>query len=276
MTIVRPTIKDGLYLNLSETDYHDSSAISRSQLMELKKSPAHFIYKVNNPDYNETADFRIGKAIHCLLLENEYFLDRFIKEPEVNKRTKAAKQELEDFYKKHKEKCIMTPNEYNKAYDLYEAVKHNEQIKIMLAGNRQESSIFWTDAETGIQFKARPDSWADTYMVDIKTTKNAEHYAFSRTCLDYGYYCQAGMCFEAAKAAKRPIQTFVFVCIEKEPPYAQAIYMIENDTLDFCVEIFNKYKHILKKCYDHNNWQSYPTQFLNIPEWQKKQLEGEF
>jgi hypothetical protein len=79
--------KPGIY-DLCIEDYHHGPGISRSGLIELKRSPYHYWYRYLNPDYKpETATLAqiLGNALHTLILEPNEFEKRYFVMPELNK-----------------------------------------------------------------------------------------------------------------------------------------------------------------------------------------------
>lgn len=71
----RPHIPPGIYLNLSESEYHAAEGLSNSGMKQLAISPLHYWHCNLNPhrEREETAAQRWGKAVHCRLLEPKRF-----------------------------------------------------------------------------------------------------------------------------------------------------------------------------------------------------------
>jgi hypothetical protein len=97
----------------------------------------------------------------------------------------------------------------------------------LLEGEREYSAI-WDDPETGVRCQARFDDIARGIgaITDLKTTTDASPYRFPRTVFDYGYHLQAAHYLRGAKALGIEADSFGIVAVEKEPPYAVAIYQL--------------------------------------------------
>lgn len=263
------TYTDGVY-DISNEQYHASSGISRSKLMLLDKSPYHFWYETLSGQavkQEATPAMNIGSAFHTLLLEPMKFQQEFSVMPNLDRRTKGGKEMYEEFLKESEGKIVLTADQFSKVGKMADLVSKHEIVTTLLDDAVFEQSIYWTDKETGLQFKTRPDIWSSKMVVDLKTTNNASSYAFMRSALDYGYYLQAGMAFEACKAIGKPFEMFVILACEKEEPHVPAVYIMKDEALQFGIDQFTKYKTRLKECFDSNKWEGYLVQELGVPKY---------
>jgi hypothetical protein len=266
---------DGVY-DISNEQYHAASGISRSKLMLLDKSPYHFWHEVYSGKsvYREaTPAMNIGSAFHTLLLEPEKFNDEFIISPKIDRRTTQGKLDYEAFLKDSQGKIVLTDDQLEKVRTMVSQVNSHDIVATLLDQSVFEQSIFWTDIETGIQFKARPDIWSSKMIVDLKTIQDAALFKLQRSALEYGYYLQAGMIFEACKAIGKPVEMFIILAVEKEAPHVPAVYMMDDYALQFGIDQFRKYKLQLAECLSKNKWPGYSVQELEVPNYAVKQLE---
>lgn len=269
--------EDGIY-DITNEQYHEASAISRSQLMLIDKSPYHFWYEVlseMSEKKEATPAMNIGSAFHTLLLEPELFEKEYCIAPKIDRRTKAGKEEYQSFLDKNTDKILLTDEQYNKALIMAEHVKQHEIVTTLLDEAQFEKSIFWTDQETGLQFKTRPDIWSQKMVVDLKTTQDASPYKLQRSALEYGYYLQAGMAFEACKFIGKPFEMFVILACEKDAPFVPSVFMMDDTALQFGIDQFQKYKKKLKECLDSNKWPAYPVHELSVPAYAVKLIDDE-
>lgn len=267
--IMGTVFADGVH-NITNDQYHSSSGISRSKLMLLNKSPYHFWYETISglaQKKEATPSMNIGSAFHALLLEPDKFYTEFSIAPKIDRRTKQGKMDWEEFEKLSFGKIILTDDQFTKISKMVELVSKHEIVSTLLDDAVFEQSIYWTDKETGLQFKTRPDIWSSQMIVDIKTTNNANIYSFTRSALEYGYYLQAGMAFEACKAIGKPFEMFVILACEKDEPYVPAVYVMKEEALNFGIEQFNTYKKRLIKCIESDTWEGYLVQELGVPKF---------
>ncbi len=271
----RTIFKDGIY-DISNNEYHNSTAVSRSGLMYFNRSHYHYWYEYLSglsPLREATPAMNIGSAFHTILLEPHLFDNEFAVAPSVDRRTKAGKELYESFSIESANKIILTIDQYEKAKAMADSARQHEIVNTLLDGSVFEQSIFWTDEETGLQFKTRPDIWSSKMIVDLKTIANASPHAMQRSALDYGYFLQAGMAFEACKAIGKPFEMFVILACEKEDPYLPAVYMMNNEALQFGIDQFTALKRQLKYCLDVNKWEGYGVQELSVPAYAIRNLE---
>lgn len=287
------TYTDGVY-DISNDQYHSSAGISRSKLMLLDKSPYHFWYETLSGQAKQreaTPAMNMGSAFHTLVLEPKLFHREFCVKPELNEmppavlmkdvgkeqfeQVKSARKAvkdlndaiLEEFEKESGGKILLTQDQFTKVSNMVQLVRKHEIVTTLLDEAVFEQSIFWTDKETGLQFKTRPDIWSSKMVVDLKTTNDASAYSFMRSALNYGYYLQAGMAFEACKAIGKPFEMFVILACEKEEPHVPAVYIMKDEALQFGIDQFTKYKTRLKECFDSNKWEGYLVQELAVPKY---------
>lgn len=237
-------IKPGIY-DLSIEDYHRGPGISRSSLMEFKRSPYYFWHKYINPDYVaklETPSQLVGKAFHTLALEPDKFLNLFPAKT-------ASQKKL-----------------FDNLYPMLDSLKRNKRAWRLIETAQIEKSLYWNDPDTGVLCKARPDLLLNNSIADLKTTKDASPWSFSKEIDKYGYHIQAAMICEALSIVKKmDIKTFRFIVIEKSAPYVTTIYKLDQKSLDKGKEEFKHFLACYKQCLKTNEWPGYEAQEISLP-----------
>ncbi len=293
--------EDGVY-DITNEEYHASAGVSRSQLMLLDKSPYHFWYETMSGEAKKkepTPAMVIGSAFHTLLLEPEKFTHEYCIKPilqkmppevlmkEVGKeqyeQVKSARNIVrernntltEEFNEVSQGKTVLTQDQFYGLRVMVDNIKKHDIVQTLLDDAVFEKSIYWTDEETGLQFKARPDIWSPKMVVDLKSTNDTNIHAFMRSSMNYGYYLQAGMMLEACRALKKPFDVFATLACEKEAPHVPAVFLMNEQALNFGVDQFNTYKRKLKACIDSNQWPAYTIQELGIPKYLTNQEEAQ-
>ena len=268
--------KNGVY-QMPINEYHESNAISRSNLIHLLKSPYHYRhYKENKKEKKPTEAMVFGNLFHTLCLENDKFYERYAIAPQVNKRTKEGKYIYSDFLKKSENKTILTADQYNEAVCMTKSLHKNEKASSLISGMQIEQSIFWTDEQTGFQCKARPDAWNGAgVVVDLKTAKDASYRGFQRACVYDGYFLQAAVLHQALESLGIEMETFVFVVVEKTEPYAVGIYVLDQESLIYGINLFHNLMEKVASCELNKQWDSYGVKTLSVPSWVDIPMENE-
>lgn len=257
---------DGIH-DISNAAYHASEGVSRSRLMQFQKSPQHYL---NPKQFKGSPSMNLGSLVHCLLLEPDLFDDEFAVAPVVNKRTKAGKEEWESFEAKNEGKSLVTDEQFAIANDMCASVlRNNEAAKLLSMGALAEQSIYWTDEETQIQFKSRPDLWhrESGLIIDLKTTIDASPHAFSGSAWKYGYFLQAIFAKKALESLGEEMRKFIIIAVENTEPYVPAIYVIDDESIAFATEQFHKLARGLKECIETDRWGCFGINLLSMPAW---------
>ena len=265
---------------MNNEEYHSSPEISKSDLDAAAKSGVHFLHKKEGPKSKPTPAMRIGSAFHGLILEPDVFENEFIYKPEIlNARSKDGRE-----WKARQEEAGKTVlNEDDK--EQLEAMKKAlfdcvPAKKLLSAAGKAEQSYFWTDKETGLGCKCRPDYMFDdgSTIVDLKTTIDASYRSFLRSISNFRYHVQAGWYMNGLEQATgtRP-ERFIFIAVEKTAPYGIGVY--EAD-LHMTVNGYDQSRVDLKKIAKWKEEERYPNycteiQQISLPYWMTGAGKGE-
>ena len=260
--------KEGVY-EISNEQYHSSNGISRSMLMEFKRSPYHYWYKYISglcPIEEATPAMNLGNAVHTLSLEEHKFDNEFFICTQATKPRRGTPP-YEKMLSEANGKIILTRDDYLQAALMAKSIKTDEYASQLLEGCLIERSIYFTHKPTGLLVKARPDAWCGSLVCDLKTTADAREHKFQGSAMAYGYFTQAAIIKEALLSIEIQMEDFVFICSEKEPPYAVASYTITQNALDYGSKQFNSLMIGLKQCMDSDKWPSYGIRDLDAPNY---------
>ncbi|MGW5430407.1 PD-(D/E)XK nuclease-like domain-containing protein [Streptomyces sp. NPDC004059] len=214
-----PVVRD----DLTAEQYHaDKTSISSSGLRALLAPgcPAQFKYDRDNgrPPKKE---FDFGHVAHKLVL-GEGSQVEIVEYPDWkkldarNQRDAAYAQGL----------IPILAKDYEVAEAMAEAIRRHPIAGPLFAPGtgRAELSIFWTDRETGVRCRVRPDWLKElpglALAVDYKTCRDANPEAVSRAIRDHSYHQQDALYTDGIWAALNPADVrFVFVFQSKTAPH---------------------------------------------------------
>ena len=243
--------------NLSNEAYHsDKEAVSNSQLGRLAESPAKFF-----DPFEPSADMIFGTLIHAIMLEPETFTDvAAIMPPGLNKGT-GMKERVKQFHAQNPGKHVISTEDFEELVLIRkELLNHPIAGPLLAYPGRTEHSIFWEDEETGVKCRCRPDYWRDDGIVlDLKKTRDASTWGFSKSVWDYGYDRQSAMYSDGIKAVTGEYpQAFVFIAIEPKTDWVRIeCHNAEEDVLSTGRTRYRRLLKTYKQCKEANVWPKY-------------------
>ena len=254
-------------LHICNMDYHkDTERISKSGLDLINKSPLHYWEKYLNPMHKEktTHALTFGSAVHTAVLEPAEFGKRYSIIPDIDRRTKEGKLRYAEYLETVGDKEMITREDSNNIEHIMTAVNRHPQASLLKSKITEVEQIY-----THEDMKCRPDAITSLGIVlDLKTTEDASPKAFGRSATKYRYDVQAAFYTDILKANGVDVNGFVFIAVEKTPPYAVACYVIEDADLNIGREKYLENLAVWRQCRDKNEWKGY--QGLNKLEiWNK-------
>ena len=265
----RKIYSDGVH-SIANDEYHSSSGVSRSSLWEFKRSPYHYWHRYLNGGINlqeSTPSMVMGNLVHTMVLEPHKFDSEFVMRPEMDRRTNAGKQAFNAFTMTLAGRQGVTYEQVAEANAIQKAIIENDLAFALLQDCKIEQSIYFTHESTGIQIKCRPDAWNGSIVVDLKTTASANYRDFQNSVFKYGYDTQAAIIKLALASINISLEKFVFIAVEKEPPYAVGIYVLDEEVIDYGIRKLENLLVKYSECLQDNKWPSYPIQTILLPKW---------
>ena len=257
-------------------DYHAHPALGSSRLRELLKSPAHFRANMRR----ETEALALGSLVHTLVLEPHTFSERYLVVPKINGATKAGKAQKAALATETRtvvNEEVMA--EARACADSLMAHKVYQQIHEA----QTEHTVFWDEDvswqdERGnqvtakVRCKARFDV-VGPWLVDVKTTRDASSRGFSRAIATYGYHIQAAHYLAGALANGLEPRGFLFACVETEPPYLSAGYLLDTPSISQGETERQAALLTFAKCTKSGVWPGYNDDemvAINLPTWAQR------
>lgn len=255
-----PIPAPGWHPGIPDTEYHASPALCSSFLRTLiGRSPAHARAAQLDPR-DESPALILGRAVHARVLEPETYNARFAVAPKVDRRTKEGKATWEAFTLAHPGATILTEGDGDMVNAIGDAVEAHPLARALLSGGEVEWSGFFNDPATGAPCRIRPDYLrvADGIMVDLKTSMDASPREFQRSIARYGYHIQAAH-YAAGYGVitETPLSDFLFVVVEKAPPYAVGIYRLDDDAMAQGARTLREALRIAAACLARDHWPAY-------------------
>lgn len=261
------TIISGMNVN----EYRALDRMNASSLKYMNLSPLHFLENKKNPQ-KETQAMRLGTMVHTAILEPDLFVSNYIVQPSDLKKPTAAqlnaKKPSEDsirqieawqaFENESNGRTIIDFDEYETAMAMHNSVRENQLASKVLSKGKSEETLLFNFQ--GIDCKARLDWFCGDrqIIVDLKTTeaKTSKEFCDSIFSPKYLYVMQAAFYHDAILEITGSEPDFVFISVEKTPPYSVGVYQLSKEVIEHGRNI---YKTLLEKyimCKESNDWSS--------------------
>ena len=251
--------------HLTNEDYHAGEGLSASRIKTAAmKTPLH----MTAPHKPETLAMKIGTMAHAATFEPELFLQTYAIF-EGDRRTKAGKAEWEEIVMS--DLIPVTNEQYEQAEGIASAVHSMPDIWDLISHKSTvaEASGFYEDQ--GVLCKFRPDAWQqdDGIILDLKTCQDASPSGFAKNVANFGYHIQAAHYIAGAEQLLEKDHRFIFIAVEKEPPYAAAIYELDEATLLEGLAMRNLGIQAIKHAAETGIYEGYTSalQTIQIPRW---------
>lgn len=263
---MEPQVARGLPFSV----YLAHPALNCSLLKEIAASPGQLAWRRENPK-EQTPAMLFGSAVDCLLFEGEAaYQERYVQHPGYSLATKAGKE-----WKAANEGKDIVPAE---AESCAKAVREHPIAAGYLANGEFQLSLFWTDAETGVDLKVRPDIYLGTAAVDpgdvlypdLKTTDSADPQEFAKIAYRLRYHWQAAMYLDGLTACfGEQHEEAVYIVAERNPPHRVEVMRLGEAELEMGRDEYRAALRLYAECERNNHWpfNTGDVQRLHFPPW---------
>lgn len=287
-------IAHGVIHGMDIHDYHAiADAISKTGLDRIRRSPAHYYALTIDPDRppeKERAGQLEGNLAHCAILEPDEFSKRYAVIPESAPRRPTAAQwnakkpspesvEAMNWWRawesENGSRTIITPEQYAAAIHQQVSVHSLPDVAEALATGWPEVSAFWTDPETGVMCRCRPD-WVhpvdddSVILLDLKTYSDASTADFARQVARKRYHVQAAYYSDGfAAASGKRVLAFIFVCVESEWPHAASATVLDDLSIEQGRTEYREDLRAYAECLRTGKWPGYGAGIhtISLPNW---------
>ncbi len=251
--ITKEQIKPGIF-RIDHDEYHQGPGVSSSELKAILRSPAHA--KVECKDSPALA---FGRAFHMAILEPELFEGSYTIMPKFSGTGSVARR-----------KEWIDENEGR------EILKEEDSATIVAMSASVKASKFWDkikdyDVEIahfaevdGTLQKCKADMIGD-WIIDFKSTQDASPKKFFSSANNFGYHTSAAYYVDIVKQATGRALPFMWIAVEKTPPYGVAFYNVPARMLEVGREEYQRALRIYKECEASGEWPSYPDEIQELP-----------
>jgi len=259
---------------ITNTEYHGRKThLSSTNIRTFKKNRKQFYYSLTHDLVKQTKSMADGTAVHAFFLERDKFDTDFVIKPvDMRLSTKLGKEWAQE----HQSKIIIDSELGNNLYEMEKSFIDSPAKLIYDVKGQTELSYFWDDLGT-IKGKCRPD-WISNdgeIVVDVKTTTDASPKGFQKSIANWGYHLQLGWYLRGLKKLGLPAKQFIFIAIEKTPPFCVGVYRADKDMINFAMKELDRLMPEIQTAIVSNEFPDYTPEImpLSLPPWmtEKKQ-----
>lgn len=253
--------------------YQKADGMNASGIKDFLRSPAHYYQRrYNRVEDKQTDALLFGRLLHFVVLEPELFKSKYTVRPKFDKRTTKGKEAFEEWETNLDPNAIVVPEQMvDDLVGISNKISSHPLAQKLLKEGVRETTMFWNDRETGELCKMRPDFVSkEGHIIDLKSSMDAREDHFRRDIMKYKYEIQAAhYCAGARETGMRRSDSFIFLVVEKEPPYEIAIYPAGASVLGVGDQWRAKAMRDYAKCKRENKWPGYnhEARMIELPPW---------
>lgn len=245
------------------SDYFKDPRINWTSLKNMLESPLVYKHRLEH-EMVDTAALAMGRLTHTLVFEPEKFGAAYAVFKGKTRRGKV----WDEFRAENEGKTIFKPDEIGTAVAMADAVRNHPLVVPYLDGGLFEHAIFWTDPDTGLECKGRPD-WIipkRRILIDLKTAVSAEKRRFGIAAGRLGYHMQMSVYANGIYHALgwKP-EAVKIIVVEKNPPHEVSIFPVKAEDIMLAADEVSGLLRQVKACRQTNLW---PGRYLEEQELQ--------
>jgi len=258
-------------VKISDAGYRAAKGVSKSSVLDkINKSPAYYQHCIANPPEQTTA-MRFGSAVHEAILLPQQFKKNCAVMPSFDRRTKEGKKQYEEWIERHDGLTILTADEEIQIVAMVGKIYSHSICKDLLSAGHPEQAFFWTDPDTNVLCKCRPDFLrAGNILIDVKTTGDCTLKEFTKSVANFRYHVQAAFYLDGvSQVMKTKFEHFIFIAIEKEPPYEIQIFDLDYRSIEQGREEYKENLITYARCEKENYWPGMKESIepISLPIW---------
>jgi exodeoxyribonuclease VIII len=267
-------------LDIPPQEYHASEGISSHDLRMMNHSPAYYKHAKSQPQ-KPKSHYAIGTLLHTAVLEPDKFESSYTIAPDCEKRSNADKEiwRISEELASLENKVLVKSGDLEEINRIRDSVfSHKSAAAAIQCGGSFEPSLYAKDPDTGILLRARPDLVSNgNAIIDLKTTTfgGASKHSFARSIAKFRYDCQAAFYLDMIALCEDPKDVFVWIAVEKEPPYAVAVYYLDEKSIQAGRTQYRADLAIYKESVESGNWGGYSQEMeeISLPDYRLREFQ---
>lgn len=249
---------------MDDATYFAHPALSHSDTKLLLRSPAYYRWAKDRGVRHDKPQYDFGHVVHELALGVGAGIDVI---DAADWRTKAAKEARDA--SRAAGRAPLLQHEYDSAKTCADAIReHPLARKLLDHMDHTEVACIWDD--DGVQRRAKMDAVTGRFVIDLKTTTEADTESFGRSAGKFGYHTAAAWYLDAARHFLNiDDPKFLFVVVEKEPPHLVNVIELDPYGVELGAKRNRRMIDLYRHCVETDTWPAFGDGInqANLPRW---------
>lgn len=253
-----------------ENYHHDTTAISKSGLDKIDSSPLDYWWHYVRPErdpYTPDKDQLFNDAFRMSVFTPELFRSKYVRLPEINRRTNIGKSEFESFQRQAQvnNHQMITASEYDTIIGMQNAVLSHPSAKLLCGAGSIGIPNRFVEKNTGANVKFLPHFIHNQeIIVHLISVKNATESAFIKEAQEMRYDKKSALQMDGLE-----LQDMCFIQVENKPPYKIGLFYLDSRSVSLGRETYIRNCETYVRCLESGKWPGLPSkpQQVSFPEW---------
>lgn len=258
-----------------------SKHITKSGLDKIESSPLDYWWHYLNPNrapYEPEEKTIFDDAFRMAVLDPAGFMQKYVNQPAINKRSNYGKFEFAALESAISEKgqillasSAKYPDKYNTILKMKAEVDKHPLCKLIFANGICPETVEFTDEDTGalIRFKSH---WIDNdsnLIIHLMSTTDASEEQFSKDAFNFKNHKRAAIQLDGFASIGAPMDGFVFVNVERNAPYKISVLFLDERSISLGRSTYRENCETYVKCLAENKWPGLKETAtpISLPEW---------
>lgn len=253
--------------DIKDIEYRNATGLSKSMLSHFLRSPAHYLAHCDQTS-EPTAAMQFGTAYDATILQKTPS-DFFAVMPDVDGRTKEGKAIKEQFKIDSAGKAVISPKEADLLPLMKKALyEHPVASRLLRTLTHKQVACFGTlpVCDKKVRLKGLLDGYNENegIIIDLKTAEDSSPEGFRKAIWKFKYAYQDIQYRWLLNNAGKPVNDFIFIVQEKEPPFAVGCYSISVDDLALTYQSWDMAMTRFAFCQSSGVYPAYSDEVVNL------------
>jgi exodeoxyribonuclease VIII len=252
-----------LRTDISNEAYHSLDDLNRSKAYDLvTKTPLHVQQSMRYKPVSTPA-LLMGGCFHTAVLEPEKLSYEYGELPtEIDGKsplTKHYKEKIAELKADYPERRWLNAKDYNTCMEMAAGALDNPVLRDYMGDIDAMIEATGLFAMEGADCRIRPDWFSPgaEVVIDLKSTMDASKRGFAKSVRQFGYGFQAYFYMEGLRRCGYSPKEFIFIAVEKFPPYASAAYRLPAGEINKHADSMRKACKLWTTCKSSGVWPGY-------------------